>query len=119
MQEQENTEKSQLSLNIELSKNAEEFLGLASKWARIISILSFIFIGAYSLFVIGGTLVKIVEGEVNLFGIFVLAGTFLVAGIYFIPSLYLYRFAKASRSALEAKDKGDLEKGLYALGMQL
>ena len=29
MQEQENTEKSQLSLNIELSKNAEEFLTLS------------------------------------------------------------------------------------------
>ncbi|MEM8892342.1 MAG: hypothetical protein AAGD28_30465 [Bacteroidota bacterium] len=117
MQEQENTEKSPLSINIELSKKAEEYLGLASKWAKVISILSFIFIGTYALFVISGTLVKIVEGEVNMLGIIVLATTLLMAGIYFIPSLYLYRFAKTSKSALEAKDEGDLEKGLYALGI--
>lgn len=119
MQGQENTEKSELRIAIELTQNAEKYLALASRWAKIISIISFVFIGTYSLLVIGGTLVKLVDGEANALGVSILAMTLLAAGICFIPNLYLYRFAKSSKAALEAKDEVDFENSLFALGNSL
>ncbi|MDW3646645.1 MAG: hypothetical protein R8P61_06275 [Bacteroidia bacterium] len=117
MQEQENTEKSELDLTIELTKKAEEFLALASKWARIIAIISFIFIASYLLFALIGTLSTFGGNEGSERGGFLLLVAIILGGIYVIPSLYLFRFARSSKSALEAKDEIDLEKSLHALGI--
>ena len=101
------------NFGIGLSINADirQFLSEAAKWAYFLSILGFIMVG---FFIVGaifaGTFMSIVlsemQSEVTGFSsVFFTIVYLALAGINILPLLYLYRFARNTKQALQSDNQ--------------
>lgn len=104
---------------LEIGPESIKNLNATRKWTMFISVLGFIFLGL--LIVIGLVtstfLTAFKSKEVNL-GIpeSLMAVLFIViAAIYFFPVLFLFRFSKNTRDAVQNLDKMKLEKAFKNL----
>jgi hypothetical protein len=96
---------------LNISANILEFLKETAKWAYFLSILGFIMVG-FIVFagIFAGTIFSVFLGEFQneipgfspvIITIFYL----IIAGIYIFPILYLFRFAKNTKLALQSDDQ--------------
>lgn len=108
-----------------IDERTKRFLFEICKWARFLSILGFIGIAFMVLFAfIFGSLMgsignsfesdhnfKLVNMSSGLFTVFYL----LMAIVYFFPLLYLFRFSRNTKSALQSNDQESLNAGFEYL----
>ncbi|MCF6296948.1 MAG: hypothetical protein L3J08_03035 [Flavobacteriaceae bacterium] len=102
---------------MELNQQAKDFLNEAAKWATLISIIGFIFIGLMVIisFSIDSILANIPNAN---FGVSnqVLSLTYLIiAGLCFIPVFFLYQFSIKTKKAIANNDTDLLTFGLKKL----
>lgn len=100
---------------LSINRMGEYYLKETRKWAHFLSILGFVGSGLMALFgVFGSSLFSFIPGNEAIpfgFGFFFII--YLgVAVIYFFPSLYLFKYAKELKSALESHDNQALERSL-------
>jgi cell division protein FtsX len=107
------------SPKIELLQETIQNLNETRKWTNFLSIMGFIFIGLMILiaFAVSSMMSTMAESESAL----PFSGTFLgfvyliIAFIYFFPILYLYRFSKYTKKALETQNSNDLNEAFKNL----
>ena len=100
---------------LRLNESSKKFLRETAKWAFILSIIGFIFIGIF-VFIAVFFLVMYaaINSNVNPFarnGLsveFVVIVYFVLAVLYFFPIFYLYKFSRKMKSALLEKNTEDL-----------
>lgn len=107
--------------DLQLTSTAKSYLLEATKWARLIAIVGFVFVG---LFVVIALIIGVSMGSTAIPGLGVGGGVFsviyiLLAALYFFPLLYLFRFANKTRYALERQDSSELEVGIENLKANL
>lgn len=104
---------------IELLQETIQNLNETRKWTNFLSIMGFIFIGLMILiaFAVSSMMTTMADGESALpFSGTVLGFVYLIiAFIYFFPILYLYRFSKYTKKALETKNSNDLNEAFKNL----
>lgn len=105
---------------IELSEQAAEYLRITAKWAHFLAIVGFVMIGIMvlmGLFI--GTVFSAFIPEEDSLGLVSQGGLtimyLIIALLYFFPTLYLFRFAKRTRTALETENSELLTGGLEQL----
>lgn len=107
------------SPKIELLQETIQNLNETRKWTNFLSIMGFIFIGLMILiaFAISSMMSTMAESESALpFSGTVLGFVYLIiAFIYFFPILYLYRFSKYTKKALETQNSNDLNEAFKNL----
>lgn len=107
------------SPKIELLQETIQNLNETRKWTNFLSIMGFIFIGLMILiaFAISSMMSTMAESESALpFSGTVLGFIYLIiAFIYFFPILYLYRFSKYTKKALETQNSNDLNEAFKNL----
>ena len=110
---------------IQLSKNALDYLNETRKWTYFLSIAGFIFCGLMVIFAISfGTIISTIENfsvdfnsnPISSFGIGIITATYLlIAAICLILHLYLYSFSLNLKLAIQTKDNTLLEQGFKNL----
>ncbi|HEX5743607.1 MAG TPA: DUF5362 family protein [Flavobacteriaceae bacterium] len=107
------------SPKIELLQETIQNLNETRKWTNFLSIMGFIFIGLMILiaFAVSSMMSTMAESESALpFSGTVLGFVYLIiAFIYFFPILYLYRFSKYTKKALETQNSNDLNEAFKNL----
>ena len=104
---------------IEMGPAILESLNSTRKWTTFLAILGFIFLG---LLIVAGlvtslflTTFKTTQANLGVPESFMIL-LFIVAGaIYFFPVLFLFRFSKNTRDAIQNLDRQKLEKGFRNL----
>jgi uncharacterized membrane protein (DUF485 family) len=104
---------------IELLQETIQNLNETRKWTNFLSIMGFIFIGLMILiaFAAGSMFAAMGESESNMPFSGTILGFFylVIAFIYFFPILYLYRFSKFTKKALETQNPNDLNEAFKNL----
>jgi len=103
------------NFELRLNENSKKFLRETAKWALILSIIGFIFIGIF-VFIAVFFLVMFMalNRNVNPFAAsglsveFVVIVYFVLAVLCFFPVLYMYKFSRKMKSALIEKNTEDL-----------
>jgi len=107
------------SPKIELLQETIQNLNETRKWTNFLSIMGFIFIGLMILiaFAISSMMSTMPNGgSAYPFSGTVLGFVYLIiAFIYFFPILYLYRFSKYTKKALETQNSNDLNEAFKNL----
>ena len=104
---------------IQLVQETLQNLNETRKWTSFLSIMGFIFIGLMILIAFAAGSLFAAMGENN--PAMPYSGTLLgfiylvIAFIYFFPILYLYRFSKFTKKALEMQDPNDLNEAFKNL----
>ncbi len=102
------------SENLSISEAARNYLAETAKWAKLIAIVGFVFVGLMAIlaFFIGSIIGAMTAATPELDqGLGFMSTTFLtimylaIALISFIPILYLYRFATKTQMALRANNE--------------
>ena len=108
--------------DLTLTNAARSYLMETAKWARFLAIVGFVMIGflVIAAFFIGCLMSSVPEfqeipGFAGMGGAFFTIMYLVLATLYFFPTLYLYRFATRTKSALESKDSEALGGGLENL----
>ena len=108
--------------DLTLNQASKSYLLETCKWAKLLAIVGFVFIGFMVIvaFSMGGLVSTIYElSEIP--GLQYIGGTFVtimylaMALLYFFPTLYLYRFAVKTKSALMLINVEELSTGLENL----
>jgi len=105
---------------IQLTGSAQKFLKEAARWAKILAIIGFIFIGLIVfLFLVGGLAMS--SSQYPLGGMAGVAGiTYVIMGIvfgalYFFPTYFLYKFSVNTLQAFEHNNSDLLSEGFRYL----
>ncbi|MBX6379892.1 MAG: hypothetical protein IRZ01_04335 [Thermoflavifilum aggregans] len=111
----ENTVSPQPALHLE--EAAVSALKTAAKWAKVLAIASFVFVG---LFVLLGIAIIAGSSSINMFYGFGISSVlalyyFVAAIIYFIPSRWLYLFATKARKAIRDMQNDKLTESFLHL----
>ncbi len=104
------------NFELHLSNQAKEFLRETAKWAYLLSIVGFIFIGL--MIVLGifmGTMMSTLETPASIPGALLSVFYIGISLIYLFPVLYLYRFASKMKKAFAENNNEDLEEGFKNL----
>lgn len=113
-------ESNSVNSSLEISENSKDFLMESAKWARFISIVSFVGLGIISLigvlFLFSIIPIETNKSEMNqmmppVIGVLYL----LMAVLYFFPTMYLFRFATSIHTALSQPESNTLELGFENL----
>ena len=104
---------------IEIGPETLNHLNSTWKWTMFLSILGFIFLG---LIIIAGvvtstflTAFKTQEANLGVPESLMIVLLIIVAAIYFFPVLFLFRFSRNTRDAIQNLDKRKLEKAFKNL----
>lgn len=104
---------------IEIGPETLNHLNSTWKWTMFLSILGFIFLG---LIIIAGvvtstflTAFKTQEANLGVPESLMIITLIVVAAIYFFPVLFLFRFSRNTRDAIQNLDKRKLEKAFRNL----
>ncbi len=108
--------------DLQVDQQSSVFLGETARWARFLAILGFITCGLLVLVgLFAGTFMAGTMSSMNMGGASMLSGGFftllyiLIAIICFLPSLYLFRFATKTRTALRNNDQETLSESFKNL----
>lgn len=105
-------------LNLAITDRANDFLKEAARWARFLAIFGFVVMGIVVLAGIGLTTYfsALMATELGPMGGAILPAVYILFSLlYFFPCLYLFRFARKTRSAILASDATLLEAGFKNL----
>ncbi len=103
---------------LKLDDESQSHLSESARWAKLMAIVGFIFVG---LFVLVGLVMMVgMSAAASAFGGTQFPAVFgivyiALAGLYFFPTLYLFRFAKYSKTATETNDQETLRMGISNL----
>jgi len=114
---------SNMNTELSLTTSAKSFLLETAKWAKFLAIVGFVMIGimviaAFSMGALFSSMSSMSEfGELpaGLGGGFFTVIYLIMALLYFFPTLYLYRFATKTKSALESSSSDQLSGGIENL----
>lgn len=108
---------SDMNTALELTTTSKAFLYEATKWARFIAIVGFVFIGLIVLIalVMALALSAMPLPGLGVSGGFIALFYMILAAVYFFPVLYLFRFGTKTQDALERMDSIELENGIKNL----
>ncbi|MBR9922370.1 MAG: DUF5362 domain-containing protein [Bacteroidetes bacterium] len=104
-----------------LTQMAKNYLHETAKWARLLSIVGFVFIGLIVIMALfagaflSSTMQEMQQSGIPFGGTFITIIYLAVAALYFFPTLYLYRFATRTKLAIETQDTDQLTSGLENL----
>jgi len=115
----ENTLDSNMNTGLELSGESKTYLKEASKWAKFLSIVYFVFIGLFAIgMMFAGSMMAafLPSSGMGMSGA-AMTGAMLVyflaiGALIFVPTLYLYKFATMTGNAIDAGDTATLTEGL-------
>lgn len=100
---------------LQISTSITAFLTTASKWAKFLAIVGFVFLG---LMVLGGFMLLFSGASIPgnaaptaLMGVIYLA----MGALYFFPALYLYNFADKMKKALLSNSQEELDSSFENL----
>ncbi len=106
--------------DMRLSDRMKSMIGEIAKWAKLLSIIGFVFIGLIVVIALfAGSMMAALSGMDGEMGM--MAGGaitviyLLLAAIYFFPVLYLYQFASKAQKALAFGSESDIETAFDAL----
>lgn len=112
-------------IELKLPSRAVYFLAETAKWAKLLSVLGFIFVGVLALLLlIGSFFVPTPTDNINMDSIFgsqntikfqMIAMYIVMLGIYIVPLVFLYRFATYTKKAIADNNVDDIA---YALSNQ-
>ncbi len=103
--------------SLAIDAQSRDYLVEASKWAKFLAIVGFVFLGlivAFGIFfglVSADAMSTVMPGG----GIFLFVYMLFICALYFFPTMYLYKFAKHSKLAAVSGDMGQLSLGLKNL----
>lgn len=119
---EEQTIDSGMNQEMGLTNAARGHLMETAKWAKFLAIVGFIMIGILVIvaFSLGGIMSSIPEfsevpGMADMGGAFITVMYLFIALLYFFPTLYLYRFATKTQTALAGSNAEGLGSGLENL----
>lgn len=98
-----------------LNSTSVEYLRETAKWARFLSIVGFVFIGIIVLIALtaGSTLGAVMAASGSpIGGLAITIIYLLMAGLFFPPTLYLYRYSKNIKAAIETNNQSLLTEGM-------
>lgn len=113
-------QESQLKMQAELTEVSSGFLLETAKWAKFLSILGFIgtgfmVLGAFFIGSVFSSLPGAASAAMPFGGGVMTVVYLLMAAFYFFPTLYLYRFATKTKSAILGYNTEMLTEGLENL----
>jgi hypothetical protein len=114
------------SFEVQLSNSAKDFLKETAKWAYLLSIVGFVFLGlililALFMFSVGSALGSAMGGMNGMGALGAMGGAFvgivyiLMALLYFFPILYLFKFASKTKKAIAENNTELLTNGIENL----
>lgn len=104
------------NFELHLSNQSKEFLRETAKWAYLLAIVGFVFIGL--MIVLGifmGTMMSSLETPASIPGALLSVFYIGISLVYLFPVLYLYRFASKMKKAFAENNNEDLEEGFKNL----
>ncbi len=101
---------------LDIGGTSRSYLLETAKWSKFLAIVGFVMIGLFVVvaigigFFMGSQFDGMMGGASAMGGIGIAAMYLLIALLYFFPTLYLYRFAKQMRAAIDNNNQGALDE---------